>query len=108
MLLSHRLPREPSTPRITLWRKLKELGVAQLADRVAALPADVRTREQLAWLAEEVCEVGGQAGVWLARPATAAQGHDLIAQIAGARAALVALAQATEQLDGVDVPEIAR
>jgi uncharacterized protein YdbL (DUF1318 family) len=87
VLLSYRLPREPSTPRITLWRKLKKLGVAQLADGVAALPADARTREQLEWLADEVIESGGQAGVWLARPSTAAQERELATQIADARAA---------------------
>jgi uncharacterized protein YdbL (DUF1318 family) len=87
VLLSYRLPREPSTPRITLWRKLKKLGVAQLGDGVVALPADARTREQLEWLAEEVVESGGQAGVWLARPSTASQERELAAQIADARAA---------------------
>ena len=87
VLLSYRLPREPSTPRIALWRKLKKLGVAQLADGVAALPADARTREQFEWLAEEVVESGGQAGVWLARPSTASQERELAGQIADARAA---------------------
>jgi hypothetical protein len=87
VLLSYRLPREPSTPRITLWRKLKKLGVAQLADGVVALPADSRTREQLEWLAEEVVESGGQAGVWLARPSTASQERELAIQMAYARAA---------------------
>ena len=86
VLLSYRLPREPSTPRITLWRRLKKLGVAQLADGVVALPADARTREQFEWLAEEVSEAGGQAGVWLARPSTAAQERELATQIAEARA----------------------
>jgi uncharacterized protein YdbL (DUF1318 family) len=87
VLLSYRLPREPSTPRITLWRKLKKLGVAQLADGVVALPADARTREQLEWLADEVIEAGGQAGVWLAHPSTAVQERELATQIAAARAA---------------------
>jgi uncharacterized protein YdbL (DUF1318 family) len=87
VLLSYRLPREPSTPRITLWRKLKRLGVAQLADGVVALPEDARTREQLEWLAEEVVDSGGQAGVWLAHPSTASQERELAAQIADARAA---------------------
>ena len=73
--------------RITLWRELKKLGVAQLADGVVALPADARTREQFEWLAEEVVESGGQAGVWLARPSTASQERELAAQIADARAA---------------------
>jgi uncharacterized protein YdbL (DUF1318 family) len=85
-MLCYRLPREPSTPRITLWRKLKKLGVAQLADGVAALPADARTREQLEWLADDVIEAGGHAGVWIARPSTAHQERDLAAQIATARA----------------------
>lgn len=86
VLLSYRLPREPSTPRIALWRKLKRLGVAQLADGLVALPADARTREQLDWLAEEVLEAGGTAGVWLARPATAGQERELAAGMAAARA----------------------
>lgn len=45
VLLVYRLPREPSTPRISLWRKLRRLGVAQLGDGVVALPLDARTRE---------------------------------------------------------------
>lgn len=103
VLFSYRLPREPSTPRITLWRKLKKLGVAHLADGVVALPADARTREQLEWLADEVIEAGGQAGVWLARPSTAVQERDLAAQIATARAAeydeLAAAAAAATRLE---------
>jgi len=106
VLLSYRLPREPSTPRITLWRKLKKLGVAQLADGVVALPADARTREQFEWLAEEVIESGGQAGVWLARPSTAAQERELATQISDARAveyadlAAAAVAAAELSLEG--------
>ena len=87
VLLCYRVPREPSTPRIAIWRKLKRLGVAQLGDGLAGLPADARTREQLEWIAEEVIEAGGSAGVWLARPATAAQERELAAAMAAARAA---------------------
>jgi hypothetical protein len=86
VLLSYRLPREPSTPRINLWRKLKRLGVAQLSDGLVALPADSRTREQLEWLAEDVVAAGGTAGVWLARPATIAQEQDLARSMEQARA----------------------
>ena len=63
VLLAYRLPREPSTPRITVWRHLRRLGVAQIADGVVALPLDARTRERLDWLAEEVIENGGEATV---------------------------------------------
>lgn len=65
VLLAYRLPREPSTPRIALWRQLRRLGVGQIADGVVALPLDARTREQFDWLAEEVVEQGGEATVWL-------------------------------------------
>jgi hypothetical protein len=86
VLLSYRLPREPSTPRIALWRRLRRLGVAQIADGLVALPADARTREHLEWLAEDVREAQGTAGLWLARPATAAQEQALAEEMATARA----------------------
>jgi hypothetical protein len=85
VLLSYRMPREPSTPRITIWRKLKRLGVAQLSDGLIALPADARTREHLDWIAEEIVESGGTASVWLAQPATLAQERELAAGMAAAR-----------------------
>lgn len=78
VLLCYRVPREPSTPRIAIWRKLRRLGVAQLGDGLVALPADARTREALEWIADEVLEAGGTATVWLGRPATAS-GQGLIA-----------------------------
>ncbi|MFI2371215.1 Chromate resistance protein ChrB [Streptomyces sp. NPDC018833] len=87
VLLSYRMPREPSTPRITVWRKLKRLGVAQLSDGLVALPADARTREQLEWLADEAIEAGGTASIWLARPASLAQERELATAMAAARAA---------------------
>jgi hypothetical protein len=87
VLLAYHLPREPSTPRIALWRKLRRLGVVQLQDGLVALPLDARTREQLEWLAEEVTDAGGQAGIWLAEPATAAQERALAQRMAAAVAA---------------------
>ena len=86
VLLSYRLPREPSGPRTTLWRRLRRLGVAQLADGLVAPPADARTREQLEWLAGDVTEAGGTAGLWIARPTGAAQEKELATAMAAARA----------------------
>jgi hypothetical protein len=95
VLLAYRLPREPSTPRIALWRRLRALGVAQLVDGLVALPADSRTREQLEWLADEVEEAGGDASVWIAEPASAKQGRALAEQMQLAVAAeYVELAEA--------------
>jgi hypothetical protein len=84
VLLAYHLPREPSTPRIALWRKLRRLGAVQLQDGLVALPLDARTREQLEWLAEEVTDAGGQAAIWLAEPATAAQERTLAQRMAAA------------------------
>jgi hypothetical protein len=86
VLLSYRLPREPSTPRISVWRKLKRLGVAQLGDGLVALPLDARTREQLEWIAAQVVEAHGSATVWLGRPAIARAGRDLAEQLTRERA----------------------
>lgn len=85
VLLSYRLPREPSTPRIATWRMLKRLGVAQLNDGLVALPDDARTREQLEWLAGSIVEAGGYATTWLARPSVIQVGRDLVAELTRAR-----------------------
>jgi hypothetical protein len=70
VLLAYRLPREPSTPRIAVWRQLKRLGVAQLLDGLVALPLDARNKEQLEWVAEQVADAGGDATIWTGRPAS--------------------------------------
>lgn len=61
VVLVYRVPREPSSPRIAIWRRLKALGVAQLGDGVVALPEDARTREHLDWVADQVVAAGGTA-----------------------------------------------
>ena len=87
VLLSYRIPREPSTPRITVWRKLERLGVARLGDGLIGLPADARTVEQIEWVAEEIVDAGGTATVWLASPASQAQGREIAENMRAARAA---------------------
>jgi uncharacterized protein YdbL (DUF1318 family) len=102
VLLSYRLPREPSTPRIATWRKLRRLGVAQLNDGLVALPYDARTLEQFEWLAGEVVEAGGTATTWLARPSAVQAGRDLVAELTEARVAeyqaIIAEAKAAPEL----------
>jgi hypothetical protein len=86
VLLLYRLPREPSTPRSAVWRRLRRLGVAQLGDGLVALPLDARTREQLDWVAAEVQEAGGTAVLWLARPASRAEELQVVQTMSQARA----------------------
>jgi hypothetical protein len=86
VLLSYRIPREPSTRRISIWRKLDRLGVARLGDGLVALPADARTREQLEWIADEITEAAGTATVWLAAPTSPTQEHEIAETMRTARA----------------------
>jgi hypothetical protein len=78
------LPREPSAPRIALWRSLRRLGALLLADGLVALPASPRTIEHLEWLAAGIEEQGGIASVWVARPTTRATTDRLIDQVRAA------------------------
>src|SRR5207247_1011345 len=87
VLLAYRLPRDPSTPRSALWRKLRRLGAVQVLDGLAALPLDARNREQLEWLADEVVEAGGEATIWVGELSSAAQERALATRMAGAVAA---------------------
>ena len=86
-LLAYRLPREPSTPRIALWRRLRRLGAAQLVDGLVALPLTPATRESREWRADEVLGAGGGATVWLAEAAQAGDGRALAARMRASAAA---------------------
>src|SRR5437588_11248103 len=84
VLLGYKLPRDPSTPRSALWRKLRRLGAAQVLNGLAALPLDARKREQLEWLADEVGEAGGEATIWVGELASARQEREFAARMAEA------------------------
>ena len=86
VLLAYRLPREPSTPRIAVWRKLRRLGAAQLLDGLVALPLDSRNREQFEWLVNEIVEANGQASLWVGRLTSRAQQRELVTRMAAATA----------------------
>ena len=99
VLLSYRLPREPSRLRLAVWRRLKRIGATVLHDAVWLLPADARTREAFEWLAEEIEEQGGTALVWEAASFDAAQDHRIVAQFrAEADARYAAIAESAEAL----------
>ena len=113
VLLAYRLPREPSTPRSAVWRKLRRLGAAQVLDGLAALPLDARNREQLEWLADEVVEAGGEATIWVGELGSAAQERELAARMADAiaveyRALIEQAAVATGQAPGQRTRTLAR
>jgi hypothetical protein len=84
VLLAYRIPREPSTPRIAVWRKLRRLGAAQLLDGLVALPLDSRNREQLEWLGGEIVEANGEATLWIGELASRARERELAGRMAAA------------------------
>ncbi len=64
LLLVYRVPREPTSSRVYVWRKLKQLGAVSIQDAVWVLPRTARTQELLQWLAAEITELKGEALLW--------------------------------------------
>jgi hypothetical protein len=108
VLLAYRLPREPSTPRITLWRKLRRLGAAQLLDGLVALPLDRRNREQFDWLADEIVEAEGSATIWTAELTSAADERALVVQMKERAAAEYREVVEQAESDGRTVAQLRR
>jgi len=80
LLLTYKLPTEPSARRVYIWRKLKRLGALTIFDAVWVLPDTPRTHEQFQWLAAEIQELGGEAMFWKAQAEMVGQEESLIAQ----------------------------
>lgn len=109
VFLLHRQPREPSAPRIALWRSLRRLGAVRVGDGVVALPADERTVEHFEWLAAGIVEGGGAASVWLARPSTTAAGDRLREQaIAAVQSEYLAVIREASLGEPADARRVAR
>src|SRR5262245_35617097 len=67
LLLFHRLPAKPDYLRVKVGRRLRRLGAVALKNTVYVLPALDQVREELASLAREALERGGEAIVCDAR-----------------------------------------
>ena len=81
VLLAYRMPREPSTPRIAVWRKLRRLGVAQIVDGLVAVPHSVSNLEQMGWVANDILDADGEAQLWTAELNSAKQERELVARL---------------------------
>lgn len=65
IVLTYKVPRDPASNRVFVWRKLKQLGAIALQDAAWVLPATLKTQEHFQWLAAEIAELGGEARLWL-------------------------------------------
>ena len=52
-----------STPRVTVWRRLRRLGAVPLTPGAAIVPYSEALLEQFDWIAEGITEAGGDAWV---------------------------------------------
>lgn len=78
LILTYKLPTEPSARRVFVWRKLKKLGAITIFEAVWTLPDTPRTHEHFQWLAAEIQEMGGEAMFWRAQPELSGQEETLI------------------------------
>jgi hypothetical protein len=63
LVLAWRLPTGLSTPRVTVWRRLRRLGAVPLTPGAAIVPFSEVLLEQLDWIAEGISDEGGDAWV---------------------------------------------
>src|SRR6516164_7845841 len=80
VLLVYKIPREPTSSRAQVWRKLKRLGALLLHDAVWVLPATPWTREQFQWLAVEIGELDGEVHLWESHLLLSGQAEVLVQQ----------------------------
>jgi hypothetical protein len=81
LLLSYRLPREPTRLRLAVWRRLKRVGAVPLHGAIWTVPLDAKTREDFEWLAEEIEEAGGTTLLWVAESLSGQQDQSIAARL---------------------------
>ena len=78
LLFLYKVPHEPSSHRVYVWRKLKRLGALLLHDAAWALPMTPCSLEQFQGLAAEIAKLGGDSLLWEARLAVGKQDEALV------------------------------
>jgi hypothetical protein len=78
--------KEGSSPRVTLWRRLRRLGALSIAGGVQILPSNDECLESFQWLAQEIRTANGEAAVMRVTQLTGMTDQQLIARFCTARA----------------------
>jgi Protein ChrB, N-terminal len=61
LLLAYKVPAEPATKRVALWRRLKGMGAVYLQNGVCLLPSTDDHARRLKMLENDIAEMGGEA-----------------------------------------------
>jgi hypothetical protein len=85
LLFVHQLPSQPSSLRVTTWRRLQQIGAIPLKQAVHALPDTPDAREDFEWLKTEVKSAGGDASVFAASNVDAWSDDALVEEFRRAR-----------------------
>ena len=80
LLFLYKVPHEPSSRRVYVWRKLKRLGAVLLHDSAWALPMTPHSLKQFQILAVEIAAIGGESLLWEAHRA-AGEENESLAQV---------------------------
>jgi hypothetical protein len=87
LVLSYTLPAQArSSPRVTVWRRLKQIGALALAGGAQVLPARDECEEAFQWLAQEIRAAQGEAVIMRVEQFTGSPDAELISQFQAARA----------------------
>ncbi len=78
LLFLYKVPHDPSSNRVYVWRKLKRLGALLLHDSAWVLPMSPRSLAHFQELAAEIAELGGDSLLWEARLAVGRQDEALV------------------------------
>jgi hypothetical protein len=80
LLLTYKVPSEPSRRRMALWRRLKALGAVYLQNGVCVLPSTPQQVRQLRIIDNEIRDMGGEAVLLEAAPLDPGQVERVIAR----------------------------
>ena len=114
-VLSYSLPAQSrSSPRVTVWRRLKQLGAVAVAGGAQVLPARDECEEAFRWLAQEIRQAKGEAVVMRVEQLTGLTDTHLVDLFQAARASdyaeletdLKHLEQALKAKDRFRLPEV--
>lgn len=61
LLLSYKVPSEPSSKRVSIWRRMKGLGAVYIQNGVCLLPKSDEHQRQLKMIQNEIAGAGGEA-----------------------------------------------